>query len=245
MNEPDDIDDARVKVLVADDDPDLLAVIGFTLQQARFDVRTARDGKSALRAFAEDPAAIVLLDINMPPPNGLEVCREIRRHSTVPIMMLTVRDGEEDVVDALESGADDYVCKPFSPRALLARIRALLRRCEAVSAPMVAAGDVRLDLEERTLHIGDARPLRLTPLELRALHLLVTNAGRTVSAERLLNHIWGTATVRERRTLKQLIYRLRQKLEDDPGIPRVLQTTPGAGYRLMVDPLVGQPRSAD
>lgn len=224
-----------LKVLIADDDADLLALIGFTLRQAGYDVRTVHDGSGALRSFAAEPPEFVLLDINMPAPNGLEVCREIRSRSTVPIMMLTVRDQEDDLLSALESGADDYVRKPFSPRALLARIRALVRRSEPMNADSLAAGNVHLDLEQQTLRIGSGEPFRLTPLELRALHLLMTSPGRTVTAERLLNHVWGRATSRERRTLKQLIYRLRQKLEHDPATPRVLQTTPGAGYKLVVE----------
>jgi DNA-binding response OmpR family regulator len=224
-----------LRVLAADDDADLLALIGFTLQQAGFDVCTARDGSDALRSFATAAPDFVLLDINMPLLSGLEVCREIRSRSNVPIMMLTVRDQEDDLVAAIESGADDYVRKPFSPRALLARIRALARRAEPLSAGVLTAGKVHLDMEQHTLNVGSGEPLRLTPLELKALHLLITSPGRTVTAERLLNHIWGRATSRERRTLKQLIYRLRQKLEVDPAAPQVLQTTPGAGYKLIVE----------
>lgn len=224
-----------LKILVADDDADLLALIGFTLNQAGFEVRTARDGFGALQAFDHEAPDFVLLDINMPPPNGLEVCREIRGRSTVPIMMLTVRDQEDDLLAAFDSGADDYVRKPFSPRALIARVRALARRAEPVNAEAISAGKVRLDLEQHTLQVADAVPLRLTPLELKALYLLMTSPGRTVTAERLLIHVWGRNTARERRTLKQLVYRLRQKLEHDPAAPQVLQTTPGAGYKLIVE----------
>lgn len=227
--------DRPLKILVADDDADLLALIGFTLDQAGFDVRTARDGTGALRAFDHEAPDFVLLDVNMPAPNGLEVCREIRARSSVPIMMLTVRDQEGDLLAAFDSGADDYVRKPFSPRALIARIRALARRSEPVNADSISAGKVRLDLEQRTLEVAGAAPLRLTPLELKALHLLMTSPGRTVTAERLLLQVWGRNTARERRTLKQLIYRLRQKLERDPAAPQVLQTTPGAGYKLVVE----------
>jgi DNA-binding response OmpR family regulator len=150
-------------------------------------------------------------------------------------MMLTVRDQEDDLVAALDAGADDYVLKPFSPRALLARVKALVRRAEPFNPGSIAAGSVYLDPEQRTLRIGTAEPIKLTPLEIKALHLLITSPGRTVTAERLLNHVWGRATSRERRTLKQLVYRLRQKLEADPTTPHILQTTPGAGYKLIVD----------
>jgi DNA-binding response OmpR family regulator len=223
------------RILAVDDDADLLALIGFTLQHAGFDVLTARDGPGALCTFAEKAPDFVLLDINIPAPNGLAVCRAIRERSMVPIMMLTARDSEDDLVAAIESGADDYVCKPFSPRALLARVRALVRRAEPLNVDWLAAGNVHLDLQQHALRVGASAPLPLTPLEVKALHLLMISPGRTVTAERLLNHVWGRTSARERRTLKQLIYRLRQKLEADPTTPQILQTTPGAGYRLVVE----------
>lgn len=224
-----------MRILVADDDADLRALIGFTLMQAGFDICTAVDGESALQAFQRDSPDLVLLDINMPEPNGLKVCREIRGRSPVPIMMLTVRDVEEDLIEAFDSGADDYVHKPFSPRALLARVRALIRRSEPFDSGPVTAGQLRLDPEQRTLQFGAAVPIRLTPLELKAIQLLMITPGRTVTAEKLLLHLWGRATARERRTLKQLIYRLRHKIESDASTPEVLQTTPGAGYKLIAD----------
>jgi DNA-binding response OmpR family regulator len=224
-----------MRILVADDDADLRALIGFTLMQAGFDICTAVDGESALLAFQRDSPDLVLLDINMPEPNGLKVCREIRGRSPVPIMMLTVRDVEEDLVEAFDSGADDYVHKPFSPRALLARVRALIRRSEPFDSGPVTAGQLRLDPEQRTLQLGAAAPIRLTPLELKAMQLMMVTPGRTVTAEKLLLHLWGRATARERRTLKQLIYRLRNKIEVEASAPEVLQTTPGAGYKLVAD----------
>lgn len=224
-----------VRVLAADDDIDLLALIAFTLRQSGFEVRTVADGSSALKAFATEQPDFVLLDVNMPAPDGLQVCRQIRERSTVPIMMLTARDAEDDLVAAFDSGADDYVCKPFSPRALLARVRALVRRAEPAATNVMTIGRLHLDPDQRLLRVQAGDPVYLTPLEVRALHLLITSPGRTVTAERLLNHIWGRTTSRERRTLKQLVYRLRQKLEKDPAAPQVLQTTPGAGYKLIVD----------
>ena len=224
-----------MRILVADDDADLRALIGFTLMQAGYDICTAIDGESALLAFQRDSPDLVLLDINMPEPNGLQVCREIRGRSPVPIMMLTVRDVEEDLIEAFDSGADDYVRKPFSPRALLARVRALIRRSEPLDAGPVTAGQLRLDPEQRTLQLGAAPPVRLTPLELKAMQLLMVTPGRTVTAEKMLLHLWGRATARERRTLKQLVYRLRQKIETDASAPDILQTTPGAGYKLVAD----------
>jgi DNA-binding response OmpR family regulator len=223
-----------MKILVADDDADLRALIGFTLSNAGFDVCTASDGRDAVQAFERESPDFVLLDVNMPELNGLDVCREVRRRSSVPIMMLTVRDQEDDLIAALDCGADDYVNKPFSPRALLARVRALARRAEPPPAGQVQCGISQLDLEQHTLNVG-ALAIHLTPLEVKAIHLLMLSGGRTVTVERLLTYVWGRSTSRERRTLKQLIYRLRHKVERDPAAPELLQTTPGAGYRFNAD----------
>ena len=223
-----------MKVLVADDDADLRALVSFTLTRAGFDVATAQTGEAALQAFRREAPDFVVLDINMPPPDGLEVCRQIRARSTAPIMILTVRSQEDDLVAAFDAGADDFVRKPFSPRALVARVRALVRRVEPQHATVLEAGLLRLDLEQYTLHVAQAPPVRLTPLELKAVHLLMTTPGRTVTADKMLIHLWGEATARERRTLKQLVYRLRHKIEPDPSAPAILQTTPGAGYKLVI-----------
>jgi DNA-binding response OmpR family regulator len=150
-------------------------------------------------------------------------------------MMLTVRGEEEDLVRALELGADDYLTKPFSPRTLIARIKALLRRAGLENAAPVAAGRVKLDLDEHTVQIGTNDVVRLTKLELRLLQMLLANAGHTVSSDRLLLHVWGHRGAGDRQLLKQLVHRLRQKLERDPAAPDVLQTAPGAGYRLIVE----------
>ena len=225
------------KVLIVDDSKLARMAVAKVLNALHPDWASieAANAEQALACVKQEAPDFVLLDVNMPALNGLDVCREIRTRSTVPIMMLTVRDQEDDLVAALDAGADDYVLKPFSPRALLARIRALVRRAEPFNTGSISAGAVFLDPEQRTLRIGDAEPVRLTPLEIKALHLLITSPGRTVTAERLLNHVWGRATSRERRTLKQLVYRLRQKLETDPTLPQILQTTPGAGYKLVVE----------
>src|SRR5262245_61413297 len=145
-----------MKILIADDDADLRTVIGFTLTQAGYDVCTAVDGKSALELFSSAAPDFVLLDVNMPEPNGLLVCREIRSRSSVPIMMLTVRDDEDDMVAAFDAGADGYVRKPFSPRALLARMRALARRSEPPTTRNLSIGNIHLDLEQHSLQIGAA-----------------------------------------------------------------------------------------
>ncbi len=225
-----------MKVLVVDDDRDLRELIGFALTQAGFLVVKAADGPSAVRLFDAEGPDLVVLDINMPGASGFQVCEAIRARSGVPIMMLTVRSEEEDLVKALELGADDYLTKPFSPKTLLARIKALLRRAgmESTAAPL-AAGKIALNVEEHTARIGEAPPVRLTKLELRLLQMLITNAGRTVSSDRLLVHVWGHRNSGDRQLLKQLVHRLRQKIEADPALPRYLQTAAGAGYKLVVD----------
>jgi DNA-binding response OmpR family regulator len=224
-----------LKTLVADDDRDLLELIGFTLAQAGYLVVKASDGVSALRTFEDESPDLVVLDINMPGASGFQVCEAIRKRSRVPVIMLTVRGEEEDLVRALDLGADDYLTKPFSPRTLLARIKALLRRAGMESSAPLAAGRVKLDIEEHTVRIGDSDPIRLTKLELRLLQMLLANAGHTVSSDRLLIQVWGHRNSGDRQLLKQLVHRLRQKIEADPAQPRLLQTASGAGYKLVVD----------
>jgi len=224
-----------MKILIADDDRDLLSLIAFALTQAGYIVEQAADGGQALKLFDSAAPELVLLDINMPVANGFQVCERIRERSQVPIMMLTVRGEEEDLVRALELGADDYLTKPFSPRTLIARIKALLRRAGLENAAPVASGRVRLDLDEHTVKIGENAPVRVTKLELRLLQMLLANAGHTVGSDRLLLHVWGHRGAGDRQLLKQLVHRLRHKLERDPAAPEVLQTAPGAGYRLNVE----------
>ena len=224
-----------MKILTADDDKDLLALIAFTLSQAGYLVVKASDGPSAIRMFDQEAPDLVILDINMPGASGFQVCEAVRARSRVPVMMLTVRGEEEDLVRALELGADDYLSKPFSPRTLLARVKALLRRAGMENTAPLAAGRVKLDVEEHTVQIGSRDPVRVTKLELRLLQMLVANAGHTVSSDRLLMQVWGHKGAGDRQLLKQLVHRLRQKIEVDPAQPQMLQTVAGAGYKLIVD----------
>lgn len=224
-----------MKILSADDDKDLLALIAFTLSQAGYLVVKASDGPSAIRAFDAEQPDLVILDINMPGASGFQVCEAVRSKSRVPVMMLTVRGEEEDLVRALELGADDYLSKPFSPRTLLARVKALLRRAGMENTSPLAAGRVKLDIEEHTVQIGEQTPVRLTKLELRLLQMLIANAGHTVSSDRLLLQVWGHKGAGDRQLLKQLVHRLRGKLEPDPAAPQMLQTVAGAGYKLTVE----------
>jgi DNA-binding response OmpR family regulator len=224
-----------MKILIADDDQDLLALIGFTLGQAGYLIVKAGDGASALKLFDSEAPDLVLLDINMPHASGFQVCEAIRKKSRIPVMMLTVRGEEEDLVKAIELGADDYLTKPFSPRTLLARIKALLRRAGTENATPMAVGRIRIDAVEHMVIVGTKEPVRLTKLELRLLQTLIASAGHTVASDRLLMQVWGHKGAGDRQLLKQLVHRVRQKIEIDPANPQILQTAASAGYKLVAE----------
>jgi DNA-binding response OmpR family regulator len=225
-----------VKILVADDDLDLLGLVAYSLSQAGYLVVKASDGPGALATFDAEAPNLVILDINMPGTSGFDVCTAIRARGDVPVMMLTARGEEQDLVKALELGADDYLTKPFSPKTLLARVKALLRRASAdrVQAP-VAAGRVSLDLENYNVRIAGGPPIPLTKLELRLLQMLLAQAGRAVNSDRLLVQVWGHRGSGDRQLLKQLVHRLRHKIEANPAVPQLLQTAAPSGYKLVVD----------
>lgn len=221
-----------MKILVVDDDPDLLAVTGFALERAGFLVLKAGDGQQGLELFRTSSPEVAVLDINMAGMNGFELAKGIRELSDIPIIMLTVRGEEQDVVRALDIGADDYLTKPFSPKVLVARIRALLRRAGVEANKVVTAGVLKLNPDQMTLSREQGDAVRLTPLEVRLLLLLFSNAGQVVSTERILAHVWGSRAAGNSPLLKQLVHRLRQKIEYQPGVPCILQTVPNVGYRL-------------
>jgi len=221
-----------MKILIVDDDHDLLDLVAFALQQTGYAVVKAADAPSALRVFEEEAPDLAILDINLPIGSGFDICKAIRAQSTMPIMMLTVRGEEQDLVKALDFGADDYLTKPFSPRTLIARVKALLRRSGMSAESAMTAGSMKLDLDEHSLQIGERGLLKLTKLETRLLQILIANAGHVVGTERLLTHVWGQRGSGDRQLLKQLVHRLRQKIEEDPAQPRFLHTEAGAGYRL-------------
>jgi DNA-binding response OmpR family regulator len=222
-----------VKLLVVDDDADMLAVVCFALRQAGFPVVSANSYGTALNSFRTEVPDLAILDINLPGGSGFELCGAIRKESTTPIMMLTVRGEEADLVRALELGADDYLTKPFSPRTLVARVKALLRRAGHEGASQTSAGELSLDIDLLQLRIID-RHIKVTPLESRLLQLLLANAGQVVHTDRLLVHVWGHRGGGDRALLKQLVHRLRQKIGDDPEQPRWLSTVPSVGYMLRV-----------
>lgn len=222
-----------MKILVVDDDLELLRLIAFALRQAGYMVLEAQDGPQALAVFERERPDLVVLDVNLPRLNGFEVLKKIRAVSEgLPVMMLTVRTGEEDQVRGLDLGADDYLGKPFSPRTLLARVRALLRRAGVDRPAPLTAGDLLLDLETQTVRVKGGDPVRLTNLEVRLMQLLLANGGHTLPLERLTSHVWGYRGLGDRQLLKQLVHRLRRKIEVDPASPRYLVTVTGVGYAL-------------
>ena len=225
-----------MKILVADDDPDLLDLVAYALGQAGYLVVKAADGTAAIEKFEAEAPDIAILDINMPGASGFDVCMAIRARSTVPVMMLTARGEEQDLVRALDLGADDYLTKPFSPRTLLARVRALLRRArvERTAGPLTV-GRVTLDAEASTVRVGEGEPVTLTKLEFRLMQSLLAQAGRPVNSDRLLVLVWGHRGAGDRQLLKQLVHRLRQKIEANPGVPQLLQTAAVSGYKLVVE----------
>lgn len=223
-----------MKLLVVDDDADMLAVVGFALRQAGFPVVSANSYGTALNAFKTERPDLAILDINLPGGSGFDLCDVLRKESTAPIMMLTARGEEADLVRALELGADDYLTKPFSPRTLVARVKALLRRAGHEGSSQTQVGDIALDQDLLMLRIG-GRDIKVTPLESRLLQLLLANAGQVVHTDRMLVHVWGHRGGGDRQLLKQLVHRLRQKIGDDPEQPKWLSTVPSVGYMLRVN----------
>jgi DNA-binding response OmpR family regulator len=225
-------------VLIVDDEPTLRETLAETLEQDGLRVVTAGDGREALERFRATPVDLVLLDLMLPELSGIEVCRIIRRESSVPILMLTARDSEIDKVVGLEVGADDYVTKPFSLRELQARVRALLRRVDgagATATPRAAEpillGQVSVDLVgHRLLRDGEQLPVRPKAFELLAF--LLRNPGQVFTRDQLLEHVWGYDYAGETRTVDVHVHWLRAQIEDDPQQPQVLETVRGVGYVL-------------
>ena len=226
---------AMPKVLVVEDEPSLVEALEFGLAAEGYDVATATDGHEALRAFERERPDLVLLDLMLPGISGTEVCRQLRVHSSVPVIMLTARDSEVDKVVGLELGADDYVTKPFSMRELTARVRAVLRRGTdreaAESGVSLEAAGVRIDPERYEVSVRGV-PVELPPKEFALLELLVRNAGRVLTREVLIDRIWGADYVGDTKTLDVHIKRLRGRVEDDPHEPSRIRTVRGVGYKL-------------
>jgi len=219
------------RILVVDDDPGLLRALAINLRARHFDVDTAADGATALRRAAETHPDLVVLDLGLPDIDGTEVVAGLRGWTSVPVVVLSARDGEWVKVDALDAGADDYVTKPFGMDELLARIRAALRRATPEpTAPVVATPHFTVDLAARRV-TRDGQPVRLTPTEWHLLEILVRNPGKLVTQQQLLRDVWGPAYDGQTNYLRVYLAQLRRKLEPTPARPRYLLTEPGIGYR--------------
>jgi two-component system alkaline phosphatase synthesis response regulator PhoP len=223
-------------ILVTDDEVKIVRLVRDYLEAAGFRVVTARDGKTALVQFRYERPDLVILDLNLPGMDGLDVARAMRQERNTPIIMLTARVEETDRIVGLELGADDYVTKPFSPRELVARVRAVLRRAqsdEPASAP-IQAGDLVIDPEKRSV-TRDGQTIELTTTEFDLLLVLARTPGRVFSRMELLDRVQGTAYEGYERTIDVHVKNLRKKIEPDPRHPRYLLTVYGAGYRLAED----------
>jgi two-component system response regulator RegX3 len=220
------------RVLIIEDEESYRDATAYMLRREGYDVLEAATGTSGLEVFEQSGADVVLLDLMLPGMAGSEVCRQLRLHSNVPIIMVTARDSEVDKVVGLEIGADDYVTKPFSHRELVARIRAVLRRGQDVDLvpDIVESGGVRLDAERHEVTV-DGRPVKLALKEFELLEFLLRNAGRVLTRGQLIDRIWGSDYVGDTKTLDVHVKRLRSKIEDDPANPERLVTVRGLGYK--------------
>ena len=221
------------RILLVEDEIALSDPLSFLLEREGYEVVVAADGPSAIAAFDQDGADLVLLDLMLPGLPGTEVCRELRTRSTVPIIMVTAKDSEIDIVVGLELGADDYVTKPYSTRELLARIRAVLRRrieIEDFDEAILEGGRVRMDVDRHTVEVdGDPVPMPLKEFEL--LELLMRNPGRVLTRGQLIDRVWGSDYFGDTKTLDVHIKRIRSKIEAEPSEPVQLVTVRGLGYR--------------
>ena len=219
-----------MKALVVDDDRVLADVVAFTLRREGFEIILADDGAKALQRWQEERPDIVVLDVNLPRVDGFTVCQKIRAEENTPIVLLTVRAEEDDIVRGLELGADDYIVKPFSPRQLVARVNAVLRRAGTKpTSALLEVGDISYDPSQRKVVVQDIHTASLTPLENRLLEVLMINAGQVLTTAMLIDYVWGPAGG-DRDMLRQLVKRLRGKVEPDPANPFYIQTAPGLGY---------------
>jgi two-component system response regulator MprA len=228
MHEMTDIDSAGGRVLLVEDDAEIADVLRRSLRNEGYEVRTSADGVDALDAAVGFVPDLVVLDLGLPRLDGVEVCRRLRAGSDVPILMLTARTETEDRVDGLDSGADDYLVKPFERRELLARIRALLRRRPPRGAASLEVGDLALNPDTREVRHGK-REIELTNREFELLEFLMRNDRLVVSRERLLDEVWGYDPTAATNTIDVFVSNLRRKLEAG-GEPRLLHTKRGAGY---------------
>ncbi|MDO4253488.1 MAG: response regulator transcription factor [Rothia sp. (in: high G+C Gram-positive bacteria)] len=221
------------RILVVEDEEALSEPLAFLLGREGFEVQVVDNGSAAITEFEHNGADLVLLDVMLPGQSGMEVCKQLRSQSAVPIIMLTAKDAEIDKVLGLELGADDYVTKPYSSRELIARIRAVLRRqseAEEVGGNTVEGGPVRMDIERHVVTVsGQSISMPLKEFEL--LEMLLRNAGRVLTRSQLIDRVWGSDYVGDTKTLDVHVKRLRSKIEPDPSNPRYVVTVRGLGYK--------------
>jgi len=222
------------RVLIVEDEPDLADPLAYLLRREGYEVEIAEDGALALAAFRERGADILLLDLMLPGMPGTEVCRQLRLTSQVPIIMLTAKDSEVDIVVGLELGADDYVTKPYSARELLARMRAVLRRRAPEESDLdervLTGGRVTLDIDRHTVAV-DGAEINMPLKEFELLEVLMRNAGRVLTRGQLIDRVWGTDYFGDTKTLDVHIKRIRSRIEQNPSEPSMLVTVRGLGYR--------------
>ena len=220
------------RILVVDDEPQILRALGTTLRGAGYSVETASTAEQALTAAAAHPPEAVILDLVLPDGSGVDVCRELRRWSDAPVIVLSAVGEERQKVAALDAGADDYVTKPFGVDELLARLRAALRRAVMSAEPVIEIDGLRIDVAERIV-TADGNRVKLSPHEFDLLRVLAQHQGKLLTHKMLLREVWGPAYQVEAHYLHVYVSHLRRKIEPDPANPRYLLTEPGAGYRLV------------
>jgi two-component system KDP operon response regulator KdpE len=224
----------QVSVLVIDDEPQMQRLLTITLEAQGYRVATAATGKEGLEATAQRRRDLIILDLGLPDLSGMSVLKQVREWTQTPVIILTVQDGETEKIDALDSGADDYVTKPFNGGELLARVRAALRRGDKgkVEEPILHFGDVMINLAGRRVTRG-GELVKLTATEYALLKLFVQHAGKVLTHRYLLREVWGAERENETQYLRVYVQRLREKLEADPDSPTLFQTEPGVGYRFV------------
>jgi DNA-binding response OmpR family regulator len=232
----------KTTIVTADDDPQLLRLIARNLEFEGYEVQTASDGQQALELIERQSPDLILLDVMMPRMDGFSVCQRVREFSTTPIIIVTARGQDQEKVKGLDLGADDYLTKPFSVDELLARVRAVLRRTQFASSeqihhlqPTATIGEMTIDYTQHLVKMA-GHEVALSPIEYRILAYLAQNAGRVVTHDLVLEHVWGAEYVGESHMLQVNINRLRRKLEADPTHPRYLKTKVGIGYLLATPP---------
>ncbi|UYN82679.1 MAG: response regulator transcription factor [Microcella sp.] len=221
------------RILIVEDEPALSEPLSYLLTREGYETTVVDDGLAAVSTFEQSGADLVLLDLMLPGMSGTEVCRELRQRSSVPIIMLTAKDSEVDIVVGLELGADDYVTKPYSTRELLARIRAVLRRQtddSDIDDGVLTAGTVRMDVDKHQVTV-EGREIAMPLKEFELLELLLRNAGRVLTRGQLIDRVWGADYFGDTKTLDVHVKRIRSKIETDPSNPQMLVTVRGLGYR--------------